>query len=457
MKLTRSGLAVPGTQLSRLRSTPSKRAGLLPQLSSAASLASATDRRNRPIWRRLEVYDAMVLVGVVCYSIDSLTSIHVDRKLILLLPFLAVTMTLLRPNSLQDLDRTRLPVGFLCYLGWTALSLLWTDNPSTSFSAVAEYLLASVAGIALACALTQAQMIRVFALSTKFFVVLSIATFLVAPHYATEAAASNAPGFRGLFGNKNAFGFLMASGLLALLFERPVTRRNKVWLALTAALLVASEGGTSWVGLLAVLAILAWLHLWRGRTRGESRLLFASWTVLLLGGAALITATDFPFLTHLIGKSSGLTGRTRIWNAVISAIGTRPIEGYGFGGMWLAGTGETARIWAILGFQAYEAHDIWLDLLLQVGIVGLVLMCGALAFALARCLGGVLRGELEASWAVATLLFFMIGGIAESDLFVAPLVIAALITFTLQSAVPRRDLLVGRASLRRLRAATSTS
>ena len=456
MKLTRSGLALPGTQLSRLRPSPSKRPGLLPQLSSASSVALATVRRNRSIWQRLEVYDGMVVLGVVCYSIDSLTSIHIDRKLILLLPFLAVTMALLRPNRLQELDRIRVPVGFLCYLGWAALSLLWSDNPGTSFSAIAEYLLASIAGIALANALTRAQMIRVFALGTKFFVVLSIATFLVAPHFATEAAASNAPGFRGPFGNKNAFGFLMASGLLALLFERPVTRRHKAWIAITAALLVASEGGTSWVSLLAVLAILAWLHLWRERKQGGSRLVFASGTVLLLGGAILITATDFPFLTHLIGKGSSLTGRTRIWDAVISAIGTRPIEGFGFGGMWLAGTGETARIWAVLGFQAYEAHDIWLDLLLQVGIVGLVLMSVALAFALARSFGGMLRGELEPSWVAATLLFFMIGGIAESDLFVGPLVIAALITFTLRERVPRRDLLLDRSSLGRLRTATGS-
>jgi len=331
MRLTRSGVLAPGAQRGASRPASAKHRRPLPQLSTASRVAGATDRRNHPLWQHFEVYDGMVLLGVLCESIAALTSIHIDRKLILLLPFIAVTMALLRSDKLHNLDRTRLPVGLLCFLAWTALSLLWTDNPSSSLSADIEYFLTSIAGIALACALTQMQVIRVFALSTKFFVVLAIVTFVVAPHFATEAAASNAPGFRGPFGNKNSFGFLMASGLLALLFERPVTRHNKVWVALTVALLLASQGGTAWVGISAVLAMLAWLHLWRGRKEDGSRLVIASWTVALLGGAALITATDFPFLTHLIGKGSSLTGRTRIWNAVISAIATRPIEGFGFG------------------------------------------------------------------------------------------------------------------------------
>jgi exopolysaccharide production protein ExoQ len=73
----------------------------------------------------------------------------------------------------------------------------------------------------------------------------------------------------------------------------------------------------------------------------------------------------------LLERSGDLARREGIWDAVLARAGERPAIGWGFSTPWGPGIDE----WLGLGGQAVgEAHSMWLDVLLQLGVVGVVLM-----------------------------------------------------------------------------------
>jgi O-antigen ligase len=76
-------------------------------------------------------------------------------------------------------------------------------------------------------------------------------------------------------------------------------------------------------------------------------------------------------LVHTLGRNSSLTGRTSIWAAVL-AVHINPLLGAGFESFWLGD--RLQEVWdrSMPGIQ--EAHDGYLELYLNLGWAGLVML-----------------------------------------------------------------------------------
>jgi O-antigen ligase len=77
-------------------------------------------------------------------------------------------------------------------------------------------------------------------------------------------------------------------------------------------------------------------------------------------------------LVHSLGRDSTLTGRTRIWHAVLS-LHTNPLIGTGFESFWMGSRLE--QVWTMIlepGIQ--EAHNGYLEIYLNLGLVGVALL-----------------------------------------------------------------------------------
>jgi O-antigen ligase len=68
------------------------------------------------------------------------------------------------------------------------------------------------------------------------------------------------------------------------------------------------------------------------------------------------------------GRDATLTGRTQVWEALVPVVMTEPIVGRGFAVFW---TPERREL-----FQISGAHNGYLDILLELGFAGLVLVIG---------------------------------------------------------------------------------
>jgi len=166
-----------------------------------------------------------------------------------------------------------------------------------------------------------------------------------------------------------AFGFLVfaAAGLLN-------PKRAALWwpfAALDLALLLLSTSKTSLVALVLGAAALGFVLLAR---KGGVIAVLATY-IAVVGAVALgawvVLAPDAFFA--LLGKDATLTGRTKIWAAVIRLINERPWLGYGYQAVWTDTSlwGPLTRIIKEAGFKPDHAHNSWLEQWLGMGLLGL--------------------------------------------------------------------------------------
>ena len=89
--------------------------------------------------------------------------------------------------------------------------------------------------------------------------------------------------------------------------------------------------------------------------------------------ASLVLLNPEKILAAL-GKDSSLSGRTDIWSMVWQKVLEHPLLGHGYSAFWLGWNGrDSADIWLALHWPVPHSHNGFLDLLADLGFLGLVL------------------------------------------------------------------------------------
>ena len=100
---------------------------------------------------------------------------------------------------------------------------------------------------------------------------------------------------------------------------------------------------------------------------------------LYLIGAVVVFAALEPIfgiyanVVHGLGRNLTLTDRTDVWRAVLS-LQDNPIFGMGFESFWLGKRLE--MLWARLPFHPIQAHNGYIEIYLNLGCIGIVLLIG---------------------------------------------------------------------------------
>ncbi|OYU78435.1 MAG: hypothetical protein CFE32_01630 [Alphaproteobacteria bacterium PA3] len=135
------------------------------------------------------------------------------------------------------------------------------------------------------------------------------------------------------------------------------------------------------------------------------------WTTIVVGCATIYGLTQGKeAIFRLLGRTPDFTGRTEVWREVEYVANKRPMTGYGFHAVWEDQTSTAGPYQWIAegtGFFPQNAHSSWLDVTLQLGLPGLVLLAACMAIAwivtLVRLRHGG-PGVLFAASALATLM-----------------------------------------------------
>jgi O-antigen ligase len=78
-----------------------------------------------------------------------------------------------------------------------------------------------------------------------------------------------------------------------------------------------------------------------------------------------------PQIAGLLGRDYTLTGRTEIWAVLLQSVQKHPMLGYGYSAFWMGMTGESSLVYMTIHWNFAYAHNGFLEVLLQVGLVGL--------------------------------------------------------------------------------------
>ena len=312
------------------------------------------------------------VVGALVFGFGVLFDLLPPKTaLVLLVP--AFGCVLLAPRQLFRSVRVSVPL--LALLAWVGLSWGWSVNPGETAFRLWTGILPVLALLVVAAVLRLKDLASAVRWSVRislFLVVLALVTRPTARFSGSDEFLVE--GWRGTFPDKNSMALYLVFALVATLaldrrrFPRAVT------IGIIAVLLLGSQSATGLSAGLFALLLWAWLGLLRrGPVRQSAFLALTSLGAGLLFAA--VAVTNITAFLEIYGKDAALTGRTDIWAAVAQAVVDRPFTGYGLGALlnYTSPSQETFELWRQIGFEAVHAHNGALDLLGQLGAVGLAL------------------------------------------------------------------------------------
>jgi O-antigen ligase len=256
---------------------------------------------------------------------------------------------------------------------------------------------------------------------------------LLAPALAIhqESSPELAGAWRGLTSHKNALG-AMASIALILWCHAGLTRqvswaRCLAGAALATTCLLLSRSSTSLATSLFALAfMLVALRAPQALRRRLPLLVVLLLLLLALYGLAMQNvlpglATLMAPITALSSKDVTLTGRTQIWAVMLEHIARHPLLGTGYGAYWTAdavpGTDAHEFITRLRGFFPGSAHNGYLDVTNDLGLLGLAALIGYIAVQARQCFALLRIDAAQATLYLALLFQQVITNLSETHWF----------------------------------------
>ena len=239
-----------------------------------------------------------------------------------------------------------------------------------------------------------------------------------------EFGSVDQPGFKlpwqGIFGNRNSLApvcVLGIIGLVGLVARRPSLHRVllSIPLAILHIVLLDHSGGltsTLALGLVGITAI-AVPALRLVKRLGVPGLVVALAVAIASVATWFVVFANLDRLSLRIGRNPTLDGRRPIWADVRSFIRVHPLRGYGYWGFWDR-QDLTAETYARLGPYG-SAHNSVLEVLLMLGLVGLVIyliICGAAL--LGPFVSSWRRPSVAAWWWSLLIVFLVAQNLTES-------------------------------------------
>ena len=301
-----------------------------------------------------------------------------------------------------------LPYPLLAFVALATVSITWSYYPGATALGLVSTYVTVIAGFALAVALSWAELLKALGRTLRIILGLSIgfelvvSLFVRAPVlpfwpspgvdydnlptpipkllYWSRNELFTADGkIQGIVGNSSLLGFVALLALIVFAIQfagKTVGRASGIASIVVAALVIYLTRSATITIALVVLAAVVVLVLLLRRFENRRGYIWAGVAVVVAGGIAVMIAIPEK-LVALVGKSPDLTHRTDIWADVIALAQQRPAFGWGWVSYWVPWVAPFDTLAKNSGVRQLHAHNAWLDIWLQLGIVGLVVF-GAL-------------------------------------------------------------------------------
>ncbi|MEM7064221.1 MAG: O-antigen ligase family protein [Cyanobacteria bacterium P01_B01_bin.77] len=276
--------------------------------------------------------------------------------------------------GVQALNTIKKDKWILIVVFLSAISFIWSEYADYTTELIkTELFQMSAFGIYLSTRFTLRQQLNflIIALSMAMFLSFVVAATMPSMGISEEGL------FRGIFDHKNdasAYGILAALASFSLALDKSEKKSSLMgWLVFGVAIIFVLAT-TSKTGLvLSIFIPLAITFYIRSRWKGEIIAIILPIIVLVVYAVLTLIISQWHFLLSAIGGDPTLTGRTDIWRVSLEHIAERPWLGFGRGAFWFLGSqtqDEVSNAVAAFGFTAPHAHNGYIDLLLDIGLIG---------------------------------------------------------------------------------------
>lgn len=302
----------------------------------------------------------------------------------------------------EELSLLRIaPSSLLAFLAWALVSVAWTTDRSDSILAWCSLFGYAFLAITVGHIRDTLQTVRALGDTLRGLLLLSLAleimsgVLLDVPFVFLGIQGDLAAGgpIQGIFGSRNMLGFVAVIALITFFVEwrsQSLTAPIAVPSMALATLLAVLSASPTVLVLAAAVAVVA-VALTIVRHAPAERRPAVQWVLGVLVAVALTAAFALRHpIIALMNAGSDFSIRATLWNTILDFVALKPIEGWGWFGSWARGEYPFTYINFQLDDRHQSALNAYFDVLLQLGVAGLVLFL---------LLGGV---ALVRSWLVAS-------------------------------------------------------
>lgn len=327
-----------------------------------------------------------------------------------------------------ELDREIPPISLLVFLFWAGISIVWSDYQWATLAGTGYLLLYSFVGVFISTTRDTIQIVRcwgdvlrlVLGASLALEVFSGILIDTAIPFLNVQGRIAELGPISGLLQTRNQLGLLALVGAVSFATElrtRSVRPLVGVLSLVGAGLCIVLTQSPIIIGTAGVVAIAAAVLYGIRRVRPDHR---QAWQFVILGGAVALIVLAWLFRSALVtvfNAQGALDYRLHLWQKIVALFPGNTIEGWGWVGRWRTEIPPFSALTASGNRPAASALNAYLDVLFQLGIIGLVVFVGMLGLAFVRSwlLAGRRRSVIYA-WPALVLIVLLLVSLAESSI-----------------------------------------
>ena len=341
-----------------------------------------------------------------------------------LLTVLAALSVLARRGSIDW--RGLLPVSLIVFLGWAGLTVLWSQYQWATLGSLASLAAFTMLGLYVALLRDTIQVVRAFGDALRVMLALSIALEIVSgvlidtplTFLGIEGNLAELGPIQGLAGTRNQFGIVAVIALITFGTEyrtRSVGRGLAIGSLVAAALALVLTRSPVAIGAL-VVVLVAGAALYGLRRVPSGRRRYAQFALLGVTVVVLVIAwSSRNAIIQLLNAGGELSYRLSVWRQTWGLIALHPLEGWGWIGAWRTDLPPYNLFSTISTRVETSASNAYLDVWLQLGLVGFVIFLGLVGLAFTRSwLLASRRRSVVFAWPALVLVALVTTALAES-------------------------------------------
>jgi exopolysaccharide production protein ExoQ len=327
-----------------------------------------------------------------------------------------------------------LDLTMLALVGFTIGSLLWSVDVDYSVRMLLGMLRTTLFGIYFATRFAFPEQLRMFAAVSGLIVAINLLVYAIFPSIgiAADPNSLSDQAFVGIYTNKQQTGRVLSLALITLIMYAWAYSRYR-WLSILGAagaigLLLSAHTSTYVIAVVVAIMLFPLALIAQQRLQLRILLLLAG---LLVGVAfAGVMGANWENLATSSGKGLTFNGRTQVWTLAIEQLMKRPVLGYGYAAFWASDEGWDAFrgvTWAWAEYKPafdvktqWTAHNGFLDLALQIGLIGLSILVCHIFLMISRSLALMHKAyQWESLWMLQILAIQLVGAGFEPPTYLA--------------------------------------
>ena len=321
-----------------------------------------------------------------------------------------------------------LPLSLIVFVGWAALSLVWSSYRWFTVSGFVYLLCFTVLGIYVALLRDTIQIVRSFGdvlrvvLTASLTIEIFAGVLIDSPiRFLDILGKLNELGpIQGFTGARNQLGILAVLALVTFVIEfrtKSVKRGVAIGsIVLAAILLMLTQSPLATGALVVVIVAAASLYGLR-KSAPERRRILQIGLLVVTVVTALISWAARTSIVQVFNGSGELSYRLGIWRKAWDLIALNPLEGWGWIGTWRSDIVPFVFFDGLNSRTPTSASNAFVDVWLQLGLVGLAFFIGLVGLAFVRSwLLASRRRSVVFTWPALVLVVLITTSLAESSM-----------------------------------------